>query len=76
MTQAGFFQQPPRPQLAFFCHQNATRQDAQRPLQNTHVLIKNQWPKPGALKQSHDCRNQDSVIGTDELTHGFESTLG
>jgi hypothetical protein len=54
MAQAGFFQQPPRPQLVLFRHQNAAWQNAQRPLQNAHVLIEYKRPKPRALKQSHD----------------------
>jgi hypothetical protein len=76
VPEASVLQEPPRSQFVLIGDQNPAWQDTQRTFQNTHVLIQYQRPEPGALKQSHHRRDEDSIIGSDEFTHGFVVFVG
>ena len=53
MAKPCVFDETPCPQFVTIDNQHATRQNAQRTFQNTHVLIEDQWANAGALQQRY-----------------------
>ena len=51
--------------------QDAARQHADRAFQHAHVLVEHQMADAGALEQRLDRRDQDRVVGADDLAHAY-----
>jgi hypothetical protein len=67
MGKAGVSEQPARIVLMLVMNENATRQNAERPLEHAHVLIEHDMGDLGGVEQCLDGRDQHGVIGADKL---------
>src|SRR5207253_10431518 len=67
VSQAGLGQQLAGGAIVVLVNQNTARQDTERSLDDTHVLVQHQMMDIGAVEQRADCRNQHDIVGPDQF---------
>src|SRR5262249_34514245 len=63
MRQPGFGEDLPGRAVVLLMHQDAPRQDAERTLDDAHVLVQDQMMNVGAVEQRTDRRHQNDIVG-------------
>src|SRR5262249_31353742 len=63
MRQSGLAEELPRRLVVFLVHENPPRQDAERALDDAHVLVQHQMMDVGAIEQRADRRHQHHIVG-------------
>ncbi len=53
----------------FFTDQNAARQDAERAVEDAHVLVEHHVTDAGAVQKRTDRRNEHGVVGPNQFSH-------
>ena len=69
MSQARLGQQLAGLAIVVLVNQDSPRQDAERSLDDAHVLVQHQMMDIGAVEQRADCGNQYDIVGSDQFPH-------
>jgi hypothetical protein len=67
MAKACVLEQASRHVDFVLAHQDAARKNADRALQNAHILIRHDMPDPRTIEQRFNCRDQDGIGRADEF---------
>jgi hypothetical protein len=69
MREAGVAEKLPGLLIVVFMDQNPARQNAKRPFNDAHILVKHQVMDIGAVEQRSNRRNQHDVVGPNQFPH-------
>jgi hypothetical protein len=69
MREAGVTEKLASLAIVVLMHQNPARQNAKRPLDDAHILVKHQVMDIGAVEQRSNRRNQHDVVGPNQFPH-------